>query len=63
MFSYLPTVTLVMLFILSPAVGQESNDTTAVEEGSCREMFTSVDVSYSQDKGNTDFLSLYYGLD
>ena len=64
MFSYLPTITLAVLFILSPAVGQESNDTTAVEEeGSGREMFTSVDVSYSQDKGNTDFLSLYYGLD
>ena len=63
MFSYLPTITLVGLFILSPAVGQESNDTTAVEEeGSGREMFTSVDVSYSQDKGNTDLLSLYYGL-
>jgi len=25
-------------------------------------MFTSVDLSYSEDKGNTDFLSLYYGL-
>jgi len=64
MFSYLPTLTLIVLFILTPAVGQESDDTTAVEEeGSGREMFTSVDVSYSQDKGNTDFLSLYYGLD
>jgi len=64
MFSYLPTLTLIVLFILTPAVGQESDDTTAVEEeGSGREMFTSVDISYSQDKGNTDFLSLYYGLD
>ena len=46
MFLYLPTITLIVLFILSPAVGQESNDTTAVEEeGSSREMFTSVDVS------------------
>ena len=31
MFSYLPTITLAVLFILSPAVGQESNDTTAVD--------------------------------
>nr|MCS5641372.1 hypothetical protein [Candidatus Neomarinimicrobiota bacterium] len=68
MFSYLPTITLIVLFILTPAVGQESDDTTfdgvaVEEEGSGREMFTSVDISYSQDKGNTDFLSLYYGLD
>ena len=53
------------LFFLSFSIGQEVTDTTAVveeEEGSGREMYTSVDVSYSEDKGNTDFLSLYYGL-
>ncbi len=27
-----------------------------------RESYTSVDLSYSQDRGNTDFLSLYYGF-
>ena len=25
-------------------------------------MYTSVDISFSQDKGNTDFSSLYYGF-
>ena len=28
-----------------------------------REMFTSVDVSFSNDKGNTNYKSLYYGFD
>ncbi|SVC05326.1 uncharacterized protein METZ01_LOCUS258180, partial [marine metagenome] len=37
-------------------------DTTDAEKEGGREMFTSVDVSYSQDKGNTDYLSLYYGF-
>ena len=26
-------------------------------------MYTSVDLSFSNDKGNTDYLSLYYGFD
>ena len=28
-----------------------------------REMFTSVDISYSKDEGNTNYKSLYYGFD
>ena len=39
-----------------------SKDTTNVEESS-REMYTSVDVSFSNDKGNTNYKSLYYGFD
>ncbi len=54
------------LIFLSFSLAQDA-DTTSVaqeveEEGSGREMYTSVDVSYSEDKGNTDFLSLYYGF-
>ena len=36
-------------------------DTTFAEDEGGREMYTSVDVSFLQDKGNTDFLSMYYG--
>jgi hypothetical protein len=44
-----------------PIFGQDA-DTTDFEEESGNEMFTSVDLSYSSDKGNTDFLSTYYGF-
>jgi hypothetical protein len=47
--------------VTTPIFGQDA-DTTDFEEEGGNEMFTSVDLSYSQDKGNTDFLSLYYGF-
>ena len=40
----------------------EKGDLTETEK-SGREMYTSVDVSFSDDKGNTDLTSLYYGFD
>ena len=59
MFNKLYVVTL--LLVTTPIFGQDA-DTTDFEEEGGNEMFTSVDLSYSQDKGNTDFLSLYYGF-
>jgi hypothetical protein len=59
MFNKLYVVTL--LLVITPIFGQDA-DTTDFEEEGGNEMFTSVDLSYSQDKGNTDFLSVYYGL-
>jgi len=52
-------ISIFIFFTFSPA---QQSDTTESEQGG-REMYTSVDLSYSQDKGNTDFLSLYYGFD
>ena len=49
------------LLLLSFSSAQDA-DTTSVEEESGKEMYTSVDVSFTQDKGNTDQLSLYYGF-
>jgi hypothetical protein len=46
---------------MTPIFGQDA-DTTDFEEEGGNEMFTSVDLSYSSDKGNTDFLSMYYGF-
>jgi hypothetical protein len=48
--------------IAMPVVAQEEDSADYDEESGGNEMFTSVDVSYSQDKGNTEFLSLYYGF-
>ena len=59
MFKQLYVVTLIL--VTTPIFGQDA-DTTDFEEEGGNEMFTSVDLSYSQDKGNTDFLSVYYGL-
>ena len=63
MFTYHNTKnTILTLLFFAVAVAQDA-DTTAIEElGSEREMYTSLDLSYSQDKGNTDYLSLYYGF-
>ena len=61
MFNKLHVVLLVISLVTTPIFGQDA-DTTDFEEESGNEMFTSVDLSYSQDKGNTDFLSLYYGF-
>ena len=50
-------------FILVPFVFSQNADTTTTEnEENARESYISVDVSFSQDKGNTDFLSAYYGF-
>ena len=38
----------------------DSLETTTEQTG--REMFTTFDISYSNDEGNTDFQSLYYGF-
>ena len=61
MFNKLHVVLLVISLVTAPIFGQDA-DTTDFEEESGNEMFTSVDVSYSQDRGNTEFLSMYYGL-
>ena len=61
MFNKFHIVTLVLSLVTAPIFSQDI-DTTDFEEESGNEMFTSVDLSYSQDKGNTDFLSLYYGF-
>jgi len=61
MFNKLHVVLLVLTLVTTPIFGQGA-DTTDFEEEGGNEMFTSVDLSYSQDKGNTDFLSLYYGF-
>jgi len=61
MFNKLHVVTVVLSLVTTPIFGQDA-DTTDFEEEGGNEMFTSVDLSYSQDKGNTDFLSVYYGL-
>jgi len=61
MFNKLHIVLLVLTLVTIPIFGQDA-DTTEFEEEGGNEMFTSVDLSYSQDKGNTDFLSLYYGF-
>ena len=50
---------LLIPFVLMPVFGQDS-DSTDAEESRGREIFTSVDFSFSQDKGNTDFISKYY---
>ena len=61
MFNKLHIITLVLSMVTAPIVSQDI-DTTDFEEEGGNEMFTSVDLSYSQDKGNTDFLSMYYGF-
>ena len=61
MFNKLHVVTVVLSLVTTPIFGQDA-DTTDFEEEGGNEMFTSVDLSYSQDKGNTEFLSLYYGF-
>ena len=61
MFNRLHIVLLVLSLAAIPIFGQDA-DTTDFEEEGGNEMFTSVDLSYSSDKGNTDFLSTYYGF-
>ena len=61
MFNKLHIVLVVLSLVTTPIFGQDA-DTTDFEEEGGNEMFTSVDLSYSSDKGNTDFLSTYYGF-
>ena len=61
MFNKLHAILLILSLVVTPIFGQNA-DTTEFEEEGGNEMFTSVDVSYSQDRGNTDFLSMYYGF-
>ena len=61
MFNKLHIVLLVLTLVTIPIFGQDA-DTTDFEEEGGNEMFTSVDLSYSSDEGNTDFLSTYYGF-
>ena len=63
MLAYQKTNCIILTLLLtSISFAQDADTTTVEEEGSGKEMYTSVDVSYSQDEGNTDFTSLYYGL-
>ena len=55
-------IILFSVFFVTISKSQEADTTLVEEDEGGREMYTSVDISYSQDKGNTDFLSLYYGL-
>ena len=61
MFPKLHTIQIILFLAFSLTYAQDT-DTTETDAGE-REMYTSVYISYSQDKGNTDFLSLYYGFD
>ena len=54
--------TVFIISLLNGIIFSQEVDSTETEE-SGREMYTSVDVSFSDDKGNTDLTSLYYGFD
>ena len=63
MLTYQKTKCIIISVLLASISYTQDADTTTVEdEGSGKEMYTSVDVSFTQDKGNTDQLSLYYGF-
>ena len=62
MFTYQKFTYITFSFLLISFSTAQNADTTLVEEESGKEMYTSVDVSFTQDKGNTDQLSLYYGF-
>ena len=51
----------ISIAIISHVIAQNA-DTTELSKDN-REMFTSVDISYSKDEGNTNYKSLYYGFD
>jgi len=50
------------VILVSFVFSQDADTTTTENEENARESYISVDVSFSQDKGNTDFLSAYYGF-
>jgi len=62
MFEKVYSLVIASTMFISPGFGQETEEGGEEESGG-REMFTSVDVSYSKDEGNTNYKSLYYGLD
>ncbi len=62
MITYQDSKSIFIAILFTLTVNGQDADTTAAEEESGREMYTSVDISFSQDKGNTDFSSLYYGF-
>ena len=52
-----------LVIILSVAINSlfsQDADTTEATNDSRRESYTSVDLSFMRDRGNTNFLSLYY---
>ena len=60
-YQYIKIIFFSVIFV-TISKSQEADTTLVEEDESGREMYTSIDISYSEDKGNTDFLSLYYGL-
>ena len=63
MLAYQKTICIILTLLLaSISFAQDADTTTVEEEGSGKEMYTSFDISYSNDKGNTDYQSLYYGF-
>ena len=61
MFSKLHTLSILFIFAMAPILGQDGDSTETEDEGG-REMLTMVDLSFSQEEGNTEYLSLYYGF-
>lgn len=61
MFELKNHLSVILLITFSFSIAQDV-DTTTVEEES-GEMYTSVEVNFSEDQGNTNFRSLYYGFD
>ena len=61
MFSKLHTLSILFIFTMAPILGQDGDSTETEDEGG-REMLTMVDLSFSQEEGNTEYLSLYYGF-
>ncbi len=54
-----------IVLIFSVAINSlfsQDADTTEASNDSGRESYTSVDLSFMRDRGNTEFLSLYYGF-
>jgi hypothetical protein len=52
---------LAIITVFSVIIAQDTDTTTVEEENG--EMYTNFEISFSEDKGNTDFRSLYYGFD
>ena len=53
---------ILLVILVSFVFAQDTDTTTTENEENARESYISVDLSFSQDKGNTDFLSAYYGF-
>ena len=50
-----------LILVLGGTIFSQNTDTTEVEENT-RESYTNIDFSFSQDKGNTDLNSKYFGI-